>query len=142
MESPRAALAIAAVFAALALSGCGDSPPPATDSAVELPGDAQPDEPSLDAMTHGVLAADSDDGCVWLVEGIEEGEPIEPEISLLWPAGYTFDTSTQQILGPDGDAVAAIGDRVAVGGGEIPAAPEWCNVADRAWSVSSIESLD
>ena len=142
MKWPRAAGAIVAVFAALSLSGCGGSPPPANDGVFELPGDAQPGELSLDAMTHGVLGGDSDDGCVWLVEGIEEGEPVEPEMSLLWPAGYTFDTSTQQILGPDGDAIAAIGDRVAVGGGEIPAAPEWCNVADRVWSVSSIESRD
>ena len=73
-------------------------------------------------------------------------EPFEPEVALFWPADYSFDPSTQEILDPAGDVVASIGDRVGLGGGATPhRTPEWperCDVADRVWSVSSIEVHD
>jgi hypothetical protein len=139
------------VLLAVGVVGCGDPPPelaeptgpatrpPAVDGVVDLPGDAQPGDDSPGGMTSGVLAADTE-GCVWLFDEGEEGEPLEPEVALLWPAGYSFDTTTQQILDPAGEVVASIGDRVALGGGETPhRTPEWCDVAERVWSVSSIE---
>jgi hypothetical protein len=92
-------------------------------------------------MTSGVLAGDG--GCVWLIDPPVLDEPFDPEVALIWPAGYSFDTSSQEILDPTGQVVASIGDRVALGGGETPhRTPEWCDVADRVWSVASIERLD
>ncbi|MCC5947159.1 MAG: hypothetical protein JJT89_01775 [Nitriliruptoraceae bacterium] len=93
-------------------------------------------------MTSGVLEADDDD-CVWLIDPPVRDEPFEPEVGLFWPADYSLDTSTQDILDPEGAVVASIGDRVALGGGETPHRtqdwPERCETPDRVWSVSSIE---
>lgn len=143
-----------AALIALSVAGCGTPPvsepspepttqPSAADDVVDLPGDAEPGGDTLDAMTHGVLAAD-DEGCVWLIDPPVKDEPFEPEVALLWPFGYSFDISTQEVLDPAGEAVASTGDRVGLGGGETPHRtpewPEWCGDADRVWSVSSIES--
>lgn len=148
---PRVRAAVC-VLLAVGAAGCGDPPPeleeptgpatrpPAVDGVVDLPGDDDPRDDGPDGMTGGVLAAD-EDGCVWLVDEGEDGEGLEPEVALIWPAGYAFDTSTQQIIDPSGEPVASIGDRVALGGGETPhRTPPWCDAAERVWSVSSIES--
>lgn len=134
------------LVAAIVLTGaaCGDQTElggSATDlEPVQLPvwGDAE--EIGPDGMTQGVLQGDPDEGCVWLVEGLEEGEDHDPAMTLMWREGYAFDTSTMEVLDPEGEAVANVGDTVALGGGEVPHfEPDRCEVGDSVWAVSSIE---
>lgn len=138
-----ARLPVAAAIVVLAAAACGDQADPggsATDpEPVGLPvwGDAEEVGPA--ALTHGVLEGDPDEGCVWLVEGLEEGEDLDPAMTLMWREGNAFDTSTMEVLDHEGQAVANVGDTVALAGGEVPHfEPDRCEVSDRVWVVSSV----
>lgn len=143
MNRIRTARLPATVALALAVAACGTpgtTEGPVSDThVVELPvwGDADEDGPA--ALTHGVLEGDPDEGCVWLVEGLEEGEDLDAAMTLMWREGHVFDTSTMDVLDPDGDPVASVGDEVTLGGGEVPHfEPDRCEVSDRVWIVSSV----
>lgn len=91
-------------------------------------------------MTHRVLEGDADEACVWLVEGLAEGEDLHAAMTLLWRAGHVFDTSTMEVLDPDGEPMTSVGVNVTLGGAEIPDfEPNRCEVSDRVWIVSSVE---
>jgi hypothetical protein len=114
--------------------------PTAAANRIELPDWGETGEISPDAVTHGVLKGDPGEGCVWLHEGLEEGEDFDQVIALMWHEGYALDTSTMDVLDPAGQPVASVGDTVSLGGGEVPhLQPERCAVSDRVWMVSSIE---
>jgi hypothetical protein len=141
------ALQVAQIVALASLLGsgaCGDAAElqdSASDSrVVELPAWGGQGEDGPLAITSGTLEGDPEEGCVWLVEDLEEGEDLDATMTLMWRAGHVFDTSTMEVLDPDGEPVANVGDDVTLGGGEVPhLEPDRCEASDRIWVVSSVE---
>ena len=61
-------------------------------------------------------------------------------MTLMWREDHVLDTSTMEVLAPDGEPVASVGEDVTLGGGEVlHVEPDRCDVSDRVWIVSSVE---
>lgn len=109
MRPPHGVIAVLVIAALLA--GCGSETEPAAPG---FPLPVQQEEmDSADALISGRLK-ESRDGCIELVA---EGESYLP----IWPAGYSVARRDGQLVIVDGggEDVAAIGDLVDLGGGEI-----------------------
>jgi len=65
-------------------------------------------------------------GCVYVASLYDQTYLV------LWPSGYTLDrqSTPARVIGPDGEAVASIGDEVHFGGGIVPRSVAEENSAD------------
>jgi hypothetical protein len=100
------------------------------------------DAPDMAALFEGTLTLE--DGCLRLQHGTNEG------YAAIWPFGFGFRTEGGEvtILDGDGESVTRVGERVLVGGGELPGVtaediapyveqPVRC--AGTYWVVASVE---
>jgi hypothetical protein len=78
----------------------------------------QPGDRSLLALARGVLEGGYVGGtfCVWLTT-------MGGQSPIVWPAGYHVRLHPLALLNPQDVVVASGGDRIAVGGGEVPVNP-------------------
>lgn len=101
---------------AVLLGGCADSPEP---SDVMFPVPVQPQPAAgvavacMDALTSGTLVADAR----W---GIALGQTNGPTIQVLWPTGFVGRQvdGAIELLDHRGIAVARVGDKVQIAGGQ------------------------
>jgi hypothetical protein len=97
----------------------------------------------MTALFEGTLTIE--DGCLRLQDGTGEG------YAAIWPFGFGFRVEGEkvEVLGRDRERVAEVGERILVGGGELPGVraedlatyveqPVRC--AGTYWSVASVEA--
>jgi hypothetical protein len=117
-------LATVSVLAvSLASAACGAGPGAGGDETTATASDAEvlfpqqrPGGESMMAEISGELVLD-DDGCLRV-----KATPKDPGRTPVWPAGYGLDTSGGEVrvLDEEGRIAAKVGERVYMGGGEIP----------------------
>lgn len=100
------------------------------------------DAPDMAALFEGTLTLE--DGCLRLQNGTDEG------YAAIWPFGFSFQVEGDEVtvLGREGESVARVGERILVGGGEMPGvtAEEIAPYVEQPvrctgtyWSVASVE---
>lgn len=96
----------------------------------------------MDALFEGILTLEN--GCLRLQDGADEG------YAAIWPFGFSFRAEGDEVdtLDGEGESVARVGERILVGGGELPGvtaeelAPhveQSVRCAGTYWSVASVE---
>lgn len=117
--------------ATLLLTACGDdADTPPDEPGLDQPGDGgdaagtQPHDDELASIT-GTFGADAEleGGCAWVET---DGQRYEVQ----WPEGYTVDFAADPVTlrGPDGAAVAEVGDSVTVEGSVSPDVMTVCQI--------------
>lgn len=144
VRTERAARTLAAVLALaavlLASAACGTGPGAGGDETTATARDAEvffpqqrPGGEALMAETSGELVLD-DEGCLRV-----KTTPKDPGTTPVWPASYGLDTSGDgvRVLDEEGRVAAKVGERVYMGGGEIPKGQ--VNLADERMSKELFE---
>ena len=85
-------------------------------------------DPALTALSGGAFHATltAEGACAWRGTG---------DVPYLWPEGYRVRFNPTELINPQGQVVAHEGDRLKVGGGEVPARP-----GERCTSVGKLTS--
>lgn len=129
------------VFCLTLVAGCA-APGEGASPTVNFLSERENDRPDMTALFEGTLTLA--DGCLRLRDGAGEG------YAAIWPFGFSFRAEGDEIaiLDREGKHVVQVGERILVGGGELPGvtAEELAPYVEQSvrcvgtyWSVASVE---